>query len=108
MRRARDITEKTRVSRVRDFIGRNKFFQPKHFNNTVCYWAAYDSWAAQGTAGGCNACYTEHYNAVIENKRKWKSNLILGSRKRGDKIAEVCGDCFYEIEKQLGIKIKSR
>ena len=108
MKKRREITEKTRVSRVSALIGRKKFFKSKQFKNTVCYFAAYDSWAAKGQAGGCDSCYTDHYNAVIENKRKWKSNLLVGSRKRGDKIAEVCDGCFNEIEKQLGIKIKTR
>ena len=103
-RKRKEITDKTRSSRVSAFIGRSKFFKPKQFKNTVCYWAAYDSWAARGQAGGCLLCSAKHYNCSFQEKRRTTLSGQKPHEYHWNEFGKICTACFEEIEKQLNYK----
>ena len=67
------INEKTRTKRVKDMITNVKWLNnPKYFKTNKVSIAAWDSWAAQGQAGGCGVCGVSHHNATVYNKRHTK------------------------------------
>ena len=99
------ILEKTRQNRVSNFIERIKFLSDsKHYKYIKVSWAAYDSWAAQGQAGGCNICNVAHYNCSFQHKRR--TTLKGGKPKEyhWNEFGKICSACFDEIEKQCNYK----
>ena len=102
----KEITEKTRESRVKNFIGRYKFLSnPKYFKSNKVSTAAWDSWAARGQAGGCTICNVKHHNYTFHNKRfTTTSNSSKGRGWSWQRFGEVCSTCYSEIEKQCNYK----
>ena len=104
-RGVKEILQKTRESRVKNFIGRWKFLSnSKYFSTNKVATAAWDSWAARGQAGGCQICGVKHHNMSFHNKR---FTTTKGSKGRGwcwQEFGEVCSTCYVEIEKQCNYK----
>ena len=98
----KQISEKTREKRVSDFIKRYKFlYDKKYYKTNKVSCAHYESWAAQGKAGGCSICNTKHYNYTIHNKRwtkKYKESTNTSWSFNG--MGNLCTFCYYEVEKQ--------
>lgn len=98
----KNINNKTREKRISNFIRSIKYLYNKKYykiNKVSC--AAWDSWAAQGKAGGCRICNNNFYNKTLHNKR-------ASTRKNGYKsdwvfnhFGHLCDECYDELEKQL-------
>lgn len=98
MRKLKPITPETREKRIRDLIAGCKFLSnPKYHKTNKISCAAWDSWAAQGTAGGCHVCNVGHYNYSFHNKRH------PGKRSHWtwNEMFNLCGGCYSELEKQV-------
>lgn len=95
-----------REKRIGGIIQSNKFLRdPKYFKNNYWSMAAWDSWAAQGKAGGCSGCGVGYYSATLHNKRR---TTMLGGGEAFCKEASgnFCCDCLNFIEIKTGIKLK--
>jgi len=83
-------------------IDSNKFLNDAKFykNN---YWsiAAWDSWAAQGQAGGCHTCNVKHYNGTLCNTR---ASHDLCRHVSGN----ICTECIAKVETELGYKFNKK
>lgn len=102
-RKVREITEKTRQDRVKSFIGRYKFLKdPKYYKTNKVSVAAWDSWAAQGTAGGCVICPAGYHIHSVKNKRYTTTNKDASRREwYWQKVGgDLCDVCYRELEKQ--------
>lgn len=115
MRRTREqIRKDNRPKSVEKYILGNKFLrEPKHYKNNYWSWAAWDSWAAQGKAGGCGCCSEGSYNGTLKNKRAktYKGKTYHGQIRPPEKYPidvsrNLCSDCIYEIHKQIGVEFK--
>lgn len=81
-------------------IEKNKFFNDsKYWKNNYWSWAAWDSWAAQGKAGGCSTCRENYYIATLANTR---ANNKFCKQVSG----HFCNACVDEIEKVIKRKFK--
>ena len=104
----KEILQQTREKRIKDFISSHKFLSnSKYYKTNKVSVAHYESWAAQGKAGGCRICNANHYNYTIHNKRY--TTPIGGEhticRTKGNawiwqKIGNLCSKCYEEVEKQ--------
>lgn len=107
MRRTREqIRIDNRPKAVEKYVLGNRYLRESkyHKNN---YWsvAHWQSWAAQGKAGGCGICGEGYYNATLHNKRK---NTDRGGKKSWlpTVSCNVCGECMRLIEQQLGVELR--
>jgi hypothetical protein len=106
--RTKEIKPETRIQRVRDFISKYKFLSDKKYykTNKVSV-AAYDSWAAQGQAGGCCLCPVTNYFYGIHNKRYTTIGKNKGRAWSWQEIGgNLCSGCYDEIEKQCNYKFE--
>ncbi len=96
------ILQKTREQGVRDFIKRWKYLaNPKYFKTNKISAAHWESWAAQGKAGGCCICNVGHYNYSLHNKRYTTTAGGKGQSWSFQQMGRgVCSECYTEIEKQ--------
>lgn len=106
MRKIKEIKQETRISRVKDFIAQYKFLSDsKYYKTNKVSVAAYDSWAAQGQAGGCCLCPATNHHYGIHNKRYTTMGKEKGRGWSWQKIGgDLCSACYDEIEKQLNYK----
>jgi len=82
-------------------IESNKFLQDeKYYKNNYWSWAAWDSFAAQGSAGGCGCCSAKHYEGTLINKR-YHIKYHEVSRK-------LCSDCVSKVEEIINYKFKRK
>ena len=89
-------------TKIQRFIKQNKFlYDPKYHKNNYWSWAAWDSSAARGYAGGCSCCRANHYNASLRNKRVKGGE---GRMKYGDVGRNICATCVNKIEEILNVK----
>jgi hypothetical protein len=103
----KDISQKTRESRVKNFIGRLKFLSnPRYFKTNKVSSAHWESSAAQGKAGGCYLCPANYYIYTFHNKRYTTTNQSYkGKEFYWQNIGgKLCDTCYYEIEKQCNYK----
>ena len=100
----KEILQKTRENRVKAYIESNKFLTPKHLKNIRVSWAAYDSWAARGQAGGCLLCSAKHYNCSFQEKRRTTLSGQKPHEYHWNEFGKICTACFEEIGKQLNYK----
>jgi len=100
-----EIKQSTRESRVKHFIDRIKFLvNPKHYKNIKVSWASYESWAAQGQAGGCCICNVGHYNCSFQHKRFTTKKGQKPHKYHWNEFGKICSACFDEVEKQCNYK----
>jgi len=100
-----EIKQKTREDRIKRFIAGIKFLQdPKHYKNIKVSWAAYDSWAAKGQAGGCSVCNAGHYNCSFQHKRFTTRKQNEPREYHWNDFGKICSACYEEVEKQCGYK----
>lgn len=93
--------------RLTEFIKGNKFLNDsKYYKNNVWSLAAFDSWAANGQAGGCSICKNKYYNASLENKRRPKAGSTF--KWKCNEIFKVCSRCKYAIEENIEYKFNDR
>lgn len=98
----RKLAESTIERNIKKYIAGNKYLNDsKYYKNNRWSLAAWDSWAAEGKAGGCCTCNNNYYNGTLVNTRAshdW-CKQVSGS---------FCHDCIQKIIKELGdIKFKS-
>lgn len=112
MRRTREqIRIDNRPKRVLEYISKNKYLvNSVHFKNNYWSWAAWDSWAARGQAGGCCVCHEGHYNATLHNKRAKTKRSYHGKTEHSSYAIDVswhiCSQCVTLIEKEIGTQFK--
>ena len=102
----KEILQKTREERVKSFISRYKFLSnSKYYKTNKVSSAAWDSWAAQGKAGGCYVCNVKHYNYSIKNKRYTTTKGGKGHNWSFQDIGKgICSKCYEEVERQCSFK----
>ena len=96
----RQLAEKIIIKRIQDYIKSNKYLNdPKYFKNNYWSWAAWDSWAAKGQAGGCGICNNNYYNATLRNKRAWTKK---GGQKAflNEASINLCDSCVHIIKQK--------
>lgn len=110
MRRTKEqIKNDKRPDNVKAYITRNKYLRnPIHHKNNYWSWAAWDSWAAQGKAGGCGCCRNGYYSGTLKNKRAktYKGKLGRSEKYPIDVSLNLCSECVNEIHKQIGTEFK--
>ena len=90
-------------------IDRVKFLKDKkYYKNNIWSMAAWDSWAARGTAGGCNCCSAKHYNGSLENKRYTHQPCSSSTSWQCNDIVKLCSECISKVEKIIDYEFKSR
>jgi hypothetical protein len=103
----RQLAKSTIENRVKGKIDKIKFLNdPKYFKNN--YWdiAHFESWAANGKAGGCHCCNNNYYNASLHNKRHNDKHSSHGNWRKC--IMKVCGDCKRIFEEKIGAEFIHR
>lgn len=99
-KKIREITQKTREQRIRNFITNNKYLSnSKYHKNNYVSVAHWESWTAQGKCGGCIIC-SQNPRYQFHNKRM--THTICKEIHSGN----LCGSCFEEVEKQMGVSFK--
>lgn len=102
------INEKTRTERIKDMITNSKWLNSsKFFKTNKVSIAAWDSWAAQGSAGGCEVCFVKHHNATVYNKRNSSGRRFgrYGSKWHSNPVSrQMCSECYNELKKQIGFQ----
>ena len=103
----RQLAEKTIIKRIQDYIKINKYLNDsKYFKNNYWSWAAWDSWAAKGQAGGCGICNNNYYNATLRNKRACTKRGQKGGKYGVEISRQLCQDCVMRIQKELNVEFK--
>ncbi len=101
----KEILQKTRESRVKSFIERYKFLSDKkYFKDIRVSVAAYDSWAALGSAGSCEISGTSHYFYGFQHKRFTTKSGQKSHEAHWNSWGKICSPCYDEIEKQCDYK----
>ena len=98
----RQLADSTILRNIEKMIESNKFLNDsKYYKNNNWSMASWDSWAAQGQAGGCSTCNNDFYNGTLTNKR--------ASHDSCRHVSETfCLYCIQKIEKELNVKFKTR
>lgn len=90
-----------------DLIARIKFLRDtKFYKNNYWSWAAWDSWAAQGKAGGCSCCHNDYYNGSLRNKRAHTKRGGRNEKWAVDVSPNLCYDCVTEIHKKINTEFQ--
>lgn len=96
-----------REKQISSLVVENKYFSnPIHHKNNYWSWAAWDSWAAQGKAGGCGYCANKHYNATLKNKRAKTKSGGNNEQWPVDCSRNICYECVKLVEKNIGVEFK--
>lgn len=112
MRRTREqIRIDNRPKRVLEYISKNKYLvNPVHYKNNYWSWAAFDSWAARGQAGGCGVCGEGRYNASLKNKRAKTKRTYHNQTEHTEYSIDIgrntCSECVSLIEKEINYQFK--
>lgn len=103
MRKTKEqLIEERREKNISQLVIVNKFFaNPTHHKNNYWSWAAWDSWAAKGYAGGCSYCANKHYNATLKNKRAKTERFGRNQRYPVYVSGNLCSECVKLIETKL-------
>ena len=93
--------KRTLEEKISDFIKRYKFLSDKKYYKTnKISVAAWDSWAANGQAGGCDVCDAKHHNYTLHNTR-----YSIGHSGKGawswNGFGNLCSGCYSELERQV-------
>lgn len=91
---------------IASLIENNKYLkEEKYWKNNYWSWAAWDSWAATGKAGGCGCCSNNYYNGTLCNTR---TTTKKGGREDICKQVSVhlCYDCITLVQKKINHEFK--
>lgn len=103
------LLEKTITNRIKRYIEGNKYLRDaKYYKNNYWSWAAWDSWAAQGQAGGCGICNNKYHNASLRNKRACTRKGGDCYKYTVDVSVNICSSCVTKIHKILGVNFDKK
>ncbi len=103
----RRLSKEIIINNIKKYIGSNKFLNySKYFKNNYWSWAAWDSWAATGKAGGCRICNNNFYNASLRNKRATTKKGSKSNKYNIEVSANFCSECVKLIETEINFEFK--